>query len=602
MNNITSPLQSVVKRRNADAFALILVIGAVAATYATPLFPYLDGAALDLTQRFIRSVVPTEAIEDIVIVGIDEDTEKAFPEPFSLWHRHLGAALEAISKGKPRLVALDIVLPERSVEGIAPGMDAALAGGLIAVNNSSRLTVPLALDARGRPRPVYDLLLAIVGADALAVAYVLVDTDGTARRIEPHSDLYRTRFPLLSERIAMQLGLPLRPGVVDFTCGKPFTYIPLQDVVEWGQQPPDVLISSFHDKVVLIGKIGPDEDPVRQPLSLASWAPHARAPPGVVAIAQSVRALQSGRILPSLSSAALVGLIVVGASVVFVRGLRRSVVVAIFLATSGVVLTCFAYVRGVVVPPAGAAAALALGCLVRAGMEARQQRLARVALQQQFGGYVSERLLAAILAGEVDPTLPRRYSNLGFLFADVRGFTALTSRLPPEEVLSLLNRYYEVITPVVHRFDGTIDNFRGDGVFAIFGAPRTTLDGAQRAAAAAREMGLRLAHLNTNLIEEGREPLQMGIGLSAGQAVVGNVGTSVRHCYSAIGDEVNVAAKLQSHCRPLQMQIIATEALVRLCPDDSSFVDLGYLDIAGHSPVRAFGVRTRTDASTTNVT
>ena len=255
----------------------------------------------------------------------------------------------------------------------------------------------------------------------------------------------------------------------------------------------------------------------------------------------------------------------------------------------------FAYLAGVFVPPTTAIAAVLLGAAVRTSADAVEHRRFRLAIEGQFAGYVSQNLLDAIVAGNVDPRQPRRYTGLGFLFADLRGFTTMTERIPAEEALALLNRYYEAITPAIHQFQGTIDNFRGDGILAIFGAPVPAPDGPRQAVLAAREMFVRLAVLNQALTAEGREALEMGVGLSAGDAVAGNVGTASRYGYSAIGDAVNVSARLQSLCKPRGMRIVASEAVARACWEELPFVALGRVELAGHAPVEAFGVPKSSD-------
>jgi adenylate cyclase len=107
---------------------------------------------------------------------------------------------------------------------------------------------------------------------------------------------------------------------------------------------------------------------------------------------------------------------------------------------------------------------------------------------------------------------------------------------------------------------------------------------------AAKEMVKRLDVLNEQLATERGLQIDMGIGLTAGAAVAGNIGTRDRHGYSAVGDAVNVAARLQSYCKPLAMSIVATEQVARICAEDFSFSPLGKLELAGHTPVVAFGV------------
>ncbi len=586
-----------VARRGRPALMFGAVLLAVAVLHFTPLRERLDGTALDLTQRVVRAVAPRPAVEEvIVIVGIDEETERRFPEPFALWHKRLGEALEAIALGNPRLVALDIALPERSYDSLVPGLDAELIRGLVAAKHPDRLVIGLRLNARGKPQKIDNLLLAVVGADAVGLAYVIVDRDGTARRFEPLRGKDATTLPLLAERIGMKLGIEQRAGIVDFAAGKVLDYVPLHDVVAWARERPEALAQAFAGKVVLVGKVGPDEDAVRQPLSIASWAPGASAPPGVVLLAQTVRAMQSGRIVTELAWPALGALVAICAAVVLVGGgVRRTWTVAALLLAGVLLLVYFAYLAGVFVPPTAAIAAVLLGATVRTSADAVEHRRFRLAIEGQFAGYVSQNLLDAIVAGNVDPRQPRRYTGLGFLFADLRGFTTLTERIPAEEALALLNRYYEAITPAIHQFQGTIDNFRGDGILAIFGAPVTAPDGPRQAVLAAREMFVRLAVLNQTLAAEGREPLEMGIGLSAGDAVAGNVGTASRYGYSAIGDAVNVSARLQSLCKPRGMRIVASEPVARACWEELPFVALGRVELAGHAPVEAFGVPKSSD-------
>jgi len=568
-------------------FGGVLVLSAI--LHATALRVQLDNAALDTVQRLARWAAPRAAVDDIVIVGIDEETDRLFPEPMALWHAHIGDALQAIAAGRPKLIALDVVFPHRSYDRLAPGLDAALVRGLVAAKQVAPLAVGLTLDAAGRARPVEGLLMAAAGPEAFGLAYMPVDPDGTARRMHPPVAHGGPSAPLLAQLIARGMGIAPRDGIIDFACGAPFTYLPLHDVLRWPGTNPQQLLRSFEGKVVLLGHVGPDSDPVRQPLSLAGWAPAASSPPGVVLLAQYARALRSDRIVQQLQGWPLAALIATGALPVLVAGLWRTWAVAWLLAAGLAALVYFAFLAGTFVPPLCPLFALGAGATMRSSFEAFRHRRDRLAIERQFGGYVSENLLQALLAGEIDPTQPTRHSNLAFLYADLRGFTTMAERLEPEEALARLNRYYEAITPAIHAFDGTIDNFRGDGILVIFGAPRAAADAARRAALATLAIFDQLARLNRELVQEGREPLQMGVGLAAGHAVVGNVGTATRHGYSAVGDAVNVAARLQALCKPLGMRVIATTQITQSCAE-LGLIPLGQLELAGHAPVEAFGM------------
>jgi adenylate cyclase len=581
------------RRRDGRLAALVLFLGVAAgasALHLTPARERLDAMALDAVQRAAHAISPRPAPDQVVIVGIDAETERRFPQPFALWHRPIAAALVALARSNPRVIALDIILPERSFEDLIPGAHAELIRALVEAKHPDRLVAGLRLDRAGRALSIDPLLMATLGPGALGLAYVPVDVDGVARRTRLDGAREAAALPLLTERIAALLGVQLPAGIIDFACGEHFNYLPLHEVVDRAARGDSSLARMLTGKVVLVGHVGADADPVRQPLSLAAWDRETGMPPGVVALAQTIRAALAGRIVPQLHGALLALLVGFAACIVFVGRPRRTWLVALTVTALVPVCVYLAYVGGVFVPPVTVLAALAGGATLRSAWESLEHWRYRLTIEQEFAGYVSQNLFEAILAGEVDPATPRRYPGLGFLFADLRGFTTMSEQLPAEEVLSLLNRYYEAIIPAIHRFDGTIDNFRGDGILAIFGAPRPVPDGGRNAILAARAMFEGLHGLNAQLRREGRPALRMGIGLTAGDAVVGNLGTASRYGYSAVGDAVNVAARLQSQCKPLGMKIIASEALALAHAPELAFQPLGELDLPGHVPVMAYGV------------
>ena len=181
---------------------------------------------------------------------------------------------------------------------------------------------------------------------------------------------------------------------------------------------------------------------------------------------------------------------------------------------------------------------------------------------------------------------------MAFLFADLRGFTALSERESPETVLDLLNRYYAAITPALHAHGGTIDNFRGDGVMVMFGAPEPLQRPEQAALAAAHAVLDAVATLNRRLAAEGRAPLQCAIGVAAGEAVFGDLGSAERKDYTALGDAVNVAARLQDVAREGGYALVVTaEVLERAGEPAERWLALGERPLRGHSPVALYAAR-----------
>jgi class 3 adenylate cyclase len=144
------------------------------------------------------------------------------------------------------------------------------------------------------------------------------------------------------------------------------------------------------------------------------------------------------------------------------------------------------------------------------------------------------------------------------LFADIRGFTALSERENPERVVRLLNRYFSAMSEIIFAHGGTLDKYIGDGLMAIFGAPNATPDDALNAVKAAVAMQRRLMMLNGELVAEQLSPVSVGIGLHTGVATIGYIGSDKRSEYTAIGDTVNLAARLESNA--LGGQILVSEA------------------------------------------
>ena len=130
------------------------------------------------------------------------------------------------------------------------------------------------------------------------------------------------------------------------------------------------------------------------------------------------------------------------------------------------------------------------------------------------------------------------------LFSDIRGFTSLSEKMSPDEIASLLTEYFTEMVDVVFEHGGTLDKFMGDAVMALWGAPLTREDDADRATRAAVVMQRRLARLNDEWQRQGRPRLTAGIGINVGDVFAGNIGSDRRLEYTVIGDAVNIASRL----------------------------------------------------------
>jgi class 3 adenylate cyclase len=174
------------------------------------------------------------------------------------------------------------------------------------------------------------------------------------------------------------------------------------------------------------------------------------------------------------------------------------------------------------------------------------------------------------------------------LFADLAGFSALAEARDPEEIHAIVDRCLSLIAAEVHRFEGTINQYTGDGVMALFGAPIAHEDAPRRAAHAALAIQRAITDLSRELAERLPGPLQMRVGLNTGPVVVGRIGDDLRMDYTAVGDTTNVAARLQQNARP--GSVLAGASTHRLIAGYFETLDLGELAVKGHAPVRAFEI------------
>ncbi len=141
------------------------------------------------------------------------------------------------------------------------------------------------------------------------------------------------------------------------------------------------------------------------------------------------------------------------------------------------------------------------------------------------------------------------------LFADVRNFTTLSENSSPEVVVNLLNRYFSMVSEIIFRHGGTLDKYIGDGLMAMFGAPYTSELDAIQAVRAAVEIQRAMIPFNESLKAENLPPIDIGIGINTGQAIVGYIGSETRLDYTAIGDAINIAARLESMAKPGQIVV-----------------------------------------------
>jgi adenylate cyclase len=168
-------------------------------------------------------------------------------------------------------------------------------------------------------------------------------------------------------------------------------------------------------------------------------------------------------------------------------------------------------------------------------------------IKKMFGRYLSTEVMNSLLEDPSALELGGERRKVTIMMTDLRGFTPLSERLKPEQVVQMLNSYFEVMVDVVLQYNGTINEIIGDSLLVIFGAPQEMSDRAQRAIACAIEMQNAMAKVNEQNRAQGLPELEMGIGLNETEVIVGNIGSSKRSKYAVVGSGVNMTSRIESY-------------------------------------------------------
>jgi adenylate cyclase len=243
-------------------------------------------------------------------------------------------------------------------------------------------------------------------------------------------------------------------------------------------------------------------------------------------------------------SAAVVGVVLSGRAARPVRSLRQ---------------TMEAIEKGNLDAPADAGRRDEFGVIATAVNTLAKCKRENEAMKSAFTSYVSSQELKKLLETGMPPTVQTERRRITVLFSDIREFTRISESMRPEEVAQLLNEYFEKMVEVVFRHQGMIDKFIGDGLMALFGMSDDDRFQEEHAVSAALEMQQELLKLSEKWSKEGRPPMRIGIGINSGNAIVGNLGSEQRLEYTAIGDTVNLASRLESATKDYNADVLISE-------------------------------------------
>ncbi|MFH0901569.1 MAG: adenylate/guanylate cyclase domain-containing protein [Pseudomonadota bacterium] len=224
------------------------------------------------------------------------------------------------------------------------------------------------------------------------------------------------------------------------------------------------------------------------------------------------------------------------------------------------------------------------GIASQAAIAIQNARLAKKIEQEaqtraQFQRLIPPKVLEQVVSGKLTIEKGGKLCDVTMLYSDIRGFTAMSERKSPQDIVSMLNEYFEVMVDILFKQDGTLDKFVGDEIIALFGAPIEIEDAPLKAVSCALEMQKALQELNCTRAAENHEAIRIGIGINTGTVLTGAIGSSKAMQYTAIGDPMNVASRLCSAAKP--DQIIVSESTMALIADQVEAISLPSIEVKG---------------------
>jgi adenylate cyclase len=587
----------------------VLALGALE-IYALHVLRPLENRVLD---RYVRAQAAKLAPDpDIVLIDIDEKSLQKMEKEAGRWpwpRVVYAELLDGLAAQKPRAIVFDLMFTE--ADRFRPQDDAAFGDAVREHRNTyfPLLRLPAAGDARGVPLAEIGPLIGVArGRDAdhqarAALVPPMVippeqwrvglisfseDADGVGRRYLLREVIRGWQVPSLPARVAFDLGYPVpdRDDIVLAWRGAKGTFprVSFSDLYEdFNKSKRTRPADEFTGKILIIGAAASGLQDLRV-------TPIDSLHPGAEILGTAIENLKNGRQMryaaawwPGAIGLALVFLL----AAAFRAGVDARITGgALAAASAGLVATSWSMVGSltllpVVTPIAGAwlfygAAALA---------EFLRERRQRQAAMAQFSRFTNPHV-AQLLVDRGGIETARREVTL--LFSDIRGFTTLSESRKPEEVIDLLNRYFSLQVDVVFKHGGSLDKFIGDCIMAIWGAPLDDREHAKHAVACALDMVDTLLAFKRALGADDTD-FDVGIGVHSGPAVVGLMGSQKRLEYTAIGDTVNLASRIEGLTKDAKRRVLVSKDTRELCGDAFEFVHCGTFPVKGRAqPVELF--------------
>ncbi len=519
---------------------------------------------------------PGEASLPITLVAIDEESMGALGQQWP-WPRSTHAKLlDKLREAGVSLVAFDVVFSERSRdaaedEAFAKSIKEFAAPVVLAAALEYRETTHARQWVRADPLKVFQEAGAVTG-----LASVQTDPDGVLRRMPVSQGAFWlaavTAFDRANPGIARNLSVSENDRIRYLGGPQTFTTIPYHRLLD-----PEKLLSPnwkevLEGNIVLVGRVittAPELNLVEQDMFFTPFtASTGQLTPGVETQATMIANMITGEARREAPRAYGIAFVLLAA---LAAGLAmrpwhpwKSGAIVIALG-AGVAGACYALFRwqSLWVPGGSAIATLALAYVTEGSRSYVGEQARRLALRRAFASYVSPTLVDAILADPSKLKLGGDRLEITLIFTDLAGFTGVSEKLPAEKVAALLNRHLGEMTDIVIAHGGTVDKFIGDAVMAFWGAPLPDAQQSQHALEAAVEMQAATARFAAELAAGGGPPLRMRVGLHRGECIVGNLGGNARFEYTAIGDAVNLASRLEGVNNVYGTGILLSDAVAK---------------------------------------
>ena len=563
-------------------------------------------------QRFSDLFVAAQAKRiapdpDIVVIGVDEASLAAMA-PYAgrwPWPRSVhGELVLAIAEQHPRAIVFDIMFFEPDI--FRPEADAFFNE---AVAGLDYVYFPVARqDPAGDPYgvPVADIATALGARESaysdpdalvnislpnalnfenwrLGTINFLADPDGIGRRYFVYHDVYGWRLPSLPARVVQDFGHAM-PEIDSVLLSWPgarrayphVSYVDLYVDINSEQRSRDP--REFEGKIVVIGVTATGLHDIRS-------TPVDKLHNGVDILATAIDNLKNGKYLREADPAwsALATLALLALLLAAFHWQVNSVKLGGALAASTVLVLFASHVAvgKLMVVPVLRVIVFAWGFYFLAALaEYLRERRERQQAVREFSRFVNPHVVRELIAhGGLSREGESRQVTL--LFSDIRGFTTLSETRSPQEVVELLNRYFTRQVEVIVRNGGALDKFIGDAIMAIWGAPVDDARHAENAVRCALEMADALHEFRQELGELG-SAFDIGIGIHSGPAVVGLIGSEQRREYTAIGDTVNLASRIEGLTKGVA-RVLVSEDTMRLCNDAFDFVPRGLYKVKGRT-------------------